>query len=236
MYLAEGHRYHPPTSVTKTVQARSAKAQRKEFTAQLRASGLDWPEVAEVFRAEYQVNSRVALRMAHGWSQEEVAKQWNQRWPDDPKTFKNFSYWEQWPSKTGHQPSLDVLGKLAELYHCHVADLISDGANFREQDHNQRQQQHQEHEQRAEARPDIPAAAAEVKHTAESAANSAASTAESDAHQQMRELMSWAPADDAAVRQHVEYQQAQQAEASIPTASTVEARTEAAHSGMEAEA
>jgi len=44
-----------------------------------------------------------------GWSQSQVAEEWNRRWPDDLKTFKNFSYWELWPARTGHAPSLDVL-------------------------------------------------------------------------------------------------------------------------------
>jgi len=68
--------------------------------------------------------------LARGWSQRDVADQWNTHWPADPKTFKNFSYWELWPADTGHAPSLDVLGKLAELYECRVADLLSDAADF----------------------------------------------------------------------------------------------------------
>src|ERR1035438_6420813 len=53
-----------------------------------------------------------------GWIQREAAEAWNARWPDEPKTFKNFSYWEVWPSGTGHAPSLDTLARLAELYEC----------------------------------------------------------------------------------------------------------------------
>jgi hypothetical protein len=34
------------------------------------------------------------------------------------------SYWEQWPSSTGHAPTFDNLGKLAELYECAVSDLL----------------------------------------------------------------------------------------------------------------
>lgn len=30
--------------------------------------------------------------MARDWSQRDAADEWNKRWPDDPKTFKNFSY------------------------------------------------------------------------------------------------------------------------------------------------
>ncbi len=42
-------------------------------------------------------------------------------WPDDPKSFKNFSSWENWPSPTGHAPSLAVLDRLARLYECDAA-------------------------------------------------------------------------------------------------------------------
>lgn len=87
-----------------------------------------------MFRQQYGVNVRAALRMARDWSQRDAADEWNKRWPNDPKTFKNFSYWEQWPAPTGHAPSLDVLGRLAELYECSIADLVSDCANFRAHD------------------------------------------------------------------------------------------------------
>jgi hypothetical protein len=83
---------------------------------------------------QYRVNMRVALRLARGWSQRDAAEEWNARWPTDPKTFKNFSYWELWPADTGHAPSLDVLSRLAQLYECRVADLVSDAADFRESD------------------------------------------------------------------------------------------------------
>jgi hypothetical protein len=65
------------------------------------------------------------MRLAHGWGQADAAAAWNKHWPDEPKTFKNFSYWENWPSPTGHAPSLAVLDRLAQLYRCDVADLLS---------------------------------------------------------------------------------------------------------------
>jgi tetratricopeptide (TPR) repeat protein len=80
---------------------------------------------------KYRVNPRVAFRLAHTWSQRQAAEEWNKRWPDEPKTFKNFSYWETWPSVTGHEPSLVVLGKLAQLYECSVSDLVIDQPDYR---------------------------------------------------------------------------------------------------------
>jgi hypothetical protein len=97
-------------------RARSQKQQQLLRSRALRAAGRTWAEIATEFRAEYGVNARVALRLAHGWSQGDVADQWNARWPDDLKTFKNVSYWERWPAPTGYEPSLEVLAKLAELY------------------------------------------------------------------------------------------------------------------------
>ncbi len=78
-----------------------------------------------MLRSRYALSARVAMRMAHGWSQADAAAAWNRRWPDDPKSFKNISYWETWPSPTGHAPSLAVLDRLAQIYECDVADLVA---------------------------------------------------------------------------------------------------------------
>ena len=114
-----------------TSKVRSTKEAQTRLSQQLRAEGKTWVEVANIFRTEYRVNARVAFRAAHGWSQKDAADRWNERWPTDPKTFKNFSYWEQWPNRTGYTPSLDVLSRLADLYECAVADLLVDCPSFR---------------------------------------------------------------------------------------------------------
>ncbi|MGH3933888.1 MAG: hypothetical protein ACRDS1_02705 [Pseudonocardiaceae bacterium] len=115
-------------------ELRSPKQQREQLVRSLRAEGKSWVEVAQALRRRYRLNARVAFRYAHGWSQRQAADEWNRRWPDELKTFKIFSYWEQWPSSTGHVPTFDNLSKLAQLYECAVCDLLVDLPDFRHLD------------------------------------------------------------------------------------------------------
>ncbi|MGI9003304.1 MAG: hypothetical protein ACR2GH_16880 [Pseudonocardia sp.] len=115
-------------------EPRSKKAAQARLTAKLRAENKTWTEVAQHFAQCYQVTMLVAFRLAHGWSQNQVAEQWNDHWPDEPKTFKSFSCWENWLSSTGHEPSLRTLDRLAQLYECSVGDLLSDRADYRHLD------------------------------------------------------------------------------------------------------
>jgi hypothetical protein len=106
--------------------ARSARLREQLALGEsLRADDRTWTDIATALRTRYGLNARVAMRLAHGWTQAEAAQQWNRRWPDDLKTFTNISYWENWPSPTGHMPSLNVLDRLAQIYDCNVADLLA---------------------------------------------------------------------------------------------------------------
>lgn len=109
---------------------RSVRQAQALHSAQLHEEGYTWAEIGVVFQRTYRVNPRVAMRQAHGWSQPQAAERWTEIWPDDPKTFKNFSYWEQWPGQTGHAPSLETLDRLARLYECKITDLLGDFRDY----------------------------------------------------------------------------------------------------------
>ena len=104
----------------------------------LRTKGLTRLQIADDIRRRFKVNAMVAIRMAHGWSQQQAADAWNAKWPGDDagKTFKNFAYWEAWPSSAGYPPALPVLVRLAELYQVAVSDLLDSAGDFRHLDDN----------------------------------------------------------------------------------------------------
>jgi transcriptional regulator with XRE-family HTH domain len=106
------------------------------LSGQLRAEGQSWAQIARSVQDQEHVNARVALRLAHGWTQEQVATRWNQQWPPREGsaglTDKNISAWETWP-QSGIQPSLKTLKRLAQLYQCDVGQLIED-ADYRHLD------------------------------------------------------------------------------------------------------
>ncbi|HZN75447.1 MAG TPA: hypothetical protein VFC00_27755 [Micromonosporaceae bacterium] len=102
----------------------------------LRGQGLTRLQVADELRRLFKVNAMVAARLAHGWSQQQAAEAWNARWPEDenPKTSRNFAYWEAFPSSAGYPASLATLMQLAELYQVAVSDLVAGVGDFRHLD------------------------------------------------------------------------------------------------------
>src|SRR5215211_2103448 len=110
--------------------ARNARSYQAE-AEQLRARGWTYKQIVVEWKRRYGFNSRVAFRLAHGLTQVEVARLWNERWPDPqyPKSAKQFSYWETWPNPGGRMPSVDTLNRLACLYYCSAGDLL-DGEDY----------------------------------------------------------------------------------------------------------
>jgi tetratricopeptide (TPR) repeat protein len=102
-----------------------ARTEQRVLSASLRNNGASWGKVVAEFRMRWGLNARQTVRISRGMSQGDVARAWCNRWPDDPKTDQNVSTWERWPHK-GHMPSLVVLDRLAQVYRCSVADLVSD--------------------------------------------------------------------------------------------------------------
>jgi hypothetical protein len=99
--------------------------------ARLRGLGWSYRRIACDLRGGGGLGALAAFRLAHGWTQEEAARRWNERWPGEgpPKTGKCFSYWEAWPARGGRAPSAGTLLRLAELYLCRAGDLL-DGEDF----------------------------------------------------------------------------------------------------------
>jgi hypothetical protein len=119
------------------VRRQSQKEELAGLRDDLRAQGWTYRDIANRFRAERNVNSRVAFRLAHGLTQQGVADRWNELWPCDdgetPITYKHISYWEAWPTKSGRTPSLKTLNRLARIYCCRANDLL-DGEDYSQLD------------------------------------------------------------------------------------------------------
>jgi len=110
-------------------RARSRREQRDALIRCLRAEGQSWAQVAARIQAAEHVSGRAAMRLAHGWTQWEAARRWNDRWPADRGgagiTDQHISYWETWP-QSGREPSVKTLWRLALIYQCGVGDLIDE--------------------------------------------------------------------------------------------------------------
>jgi transcriptional regulator with XRE-family HTH domain len=118
-----------------TKRATSVRRQRRTLANQLRARGRTWVEISAALRDQWpELTALAATRIAHGWTQQDAADEWNRRWPDQTRSPKEIGLWENWPTGSGRRPSLTTLDQLAELYHCSIADLVADVYNYRHLD------------------------------------------------------------------------------------------------------
>lgn len=119
------------------VVPRSAREERRDVARSARERGKTWVAVADELRERWpELTPRAALRMAHGWTQRDVAHAWSERFESRQPEAKEISRWEVWPGRSGVRPSLDTLDRLAQLYECSVADLLVDVSDFRSRDAN----------------------------------------------------------------------------------------------------
>lgn len=107
---------------------RSRRAEVAAIRDDLTNKGVPLRQLAAVLRSRFRISSRVAYRLAHGLTQQQVATRWNDLWPAGPDetviTHKHVSYWEAWPASTGREPSTLVLNRLARIYQCSAGELL----------------------------------------------------------------------------------------------------------------
>lgn len=98
----------------------------------LRVSGWTTAAIAIKLRGMFPINPRVAMRVAHGFSPDQVADIWNNLWPDGARiTPRQVTLWETWPDVGGRAPSQQTLNRLALVYRCGVSDLVGPGGSER---------------------------------------------------------------------------------------------------------
>jgi hypothetical protein len=95
-----------------------------QLSAELRESGSTWVQVAGQFRRRWNLSARQSFREAHRLTQSRVTETWNSLWPDDPLTVRKLGAWEAWPNRTGNEPPMAALNKLARIYQCQTGDLV----------------------------------------------------------------------------------------------------------------
>ena len=127
---------HPTTEPTGELHGKPINPDESTsaLAIELRTAGRTWVAIADSMRERFEVNAFVALRLAHNWTRQHAAEEWNKRWPDDPTTGQNLLFWESWPTRDGYPPTLLTLHRLAELYQCAVSDVLVGVGDFRHLD------------------------------------------------------------------------------------------------------
>jgi hypothetical protein len=109
---------------------RSVKAEMDQLSVELRDRGDTWAEVAAEFQQRWNLNSRQSFREAHRYTQAKVCDIWNEHWSAEPLTTRKLGSWEAWPNRTGNEPPIAGLNRLARIYQCRTSDLV-DGEDHR---------------------------------------------------------------------------------------------------------
>ncbi|MFI7643281.1 hypothetical protein [Nonomuraea sp. NPDC049400] len=107
-----------------------------DLSANLRQQGCTWGEIAAAFQARWTLNALQAFRLAHGYTQEHVTREWDALWPNECLPVRRLASWEAWPGPSGKEPPLEALNRLARIYRCRAGDLIPDAADHRDSDDN----------------------------------------------------------------------------------------------------
>jgi transcriptional regulator with XRE-family HTH domain len=112
------------------------RKEKRELREGMRATGLDYRQIASEFARVYKLRPRAAWREAYGWSLQDAADKINAYRGNvglDPRglsgmTSAHLSEYENWPgcgeTSSGRKPTPYLLAVLAAIYDCQVSDLI----------------------------------------------------------------------------------------------------------------
>lgn len=113
-----------------TTPYRSRRSRLAATSTALRSQGFSWVDIARHIQRKERVPPLVAFRLARGFTQRQVADEWNALYVGADNsgaiTDKQISYWETWPS-SGHEPSLKTLRRLSRIFQCSISELVEDG-------------------------------------------------------------------------------------------------------------
>ena len=116
---------------------RSVRQERWDLAKSARREGKSWVAIADMLRNRWpELTPRAALRIAHCWTQRDVAIAWSKRFRTRQPEDKEISRCETWSSGSRGRPSLEMLDRYAQLYECAISDLLADVSDYRYQDRN----------------------------------------------------------------------------------------------------
>lgn len=101
--------------------------QRAQLRDTMHQQGCRLEQIATAMTHHFEDRPRPAWRHAHGWTQHDVAKRYNELLDDSDASMNanRISAFERWPLKgTGTKPTVPTLGVLAKIYTTKVSKLI----------------------------------------------------------------------------------------------------------------